>query len=150
MSRLCRDCSKCKGARVGYVSHRYWCSLTGDGYNGKAMGVYPWLDKPHPKCPLGLVDTLPKGKRKTNKEVRKMTTKEYYLKELDRMFNKKLFQEMREFLGTGICDGICKKFTDSCPKGCALFHALEECIAHNTNDNLNELKSIVCQILNQK
>lgn len=79
-----------------------------------------------------------------------MTTKEYYLKELDRMFNKKFFQEMREFLGTGICDGICKKFTDSCPKGCALFHALEECIAHNTNDNLNELKSIVCQILNQK
>lgn len=147
---LCRNCKHCKTARVGYVSSRSWCKLTGDGWNNKAMGVYPWLDKPHPKCPLGLVDTLPKGKRKSKKEVKKMTTKEYYLKELDRMFSNNLFDEAREFLGTGICDGICKKFTDSCPKGCALFHALEECIAHNTNDNLNELKSIVCQILNQK
>ena len=24
----------------------------GDGYEGTGLGVYPWYDKPHPKCPL--------------------------------------------------------------------------------------------------
>lgn len=51
MERLCRDCPNCKSAKTGAVSNRYWCGLTGDGYNGKAMGVYPWKNKPHPKCP---------------------------------------------------------------------------------------------------
>lgn len=52
MKRLCRDCPNCKHAKTGLISERYWCGLTGDGYNGKAMGVYPWKNKPHPKCPL--------------------------------------------------------------------------------------------------
>lgn len=52
MERLCRDCPNCKSAKTGAVSNRYWCGLTGDGYNGKAMGVYPWKNKPHPKCPM--------------------------------------------------------------------------------------------------
>lgn len=47
---LCRDCRYCKSRMVGLVSSRYWCSLTGP--DGKAMGLYPWLAKPHPKCPL--------------------------------------------------------------------------------------------------
>ena len=51
MGRLCQDCPNCKSAKTGAVSNRYWCGLTGDGYNGKAMGVYPWKNKPHPKCP---------------------------------------------------------------------------------------------------
>ena len=52
MGKLCRDCPNCKSAKTGAVSNRYWCGLTGDGYNGKAMGVYPWKNKPHPKCPM--------------------------------------------------------------------------------------------------
>ena len=52
MKRLCRDCPHCKGTRMSYISFRYWCGLTGDGYNGKALGVYPWKNKTHPKCPL--------------------------------------------------------------------------------------------------
>lgn len=52
MERLCRDCPNCKSAKTGAVSNRYWCGLTGDGYNGKAIGVYPWKNKPHPKCPM--------------------------------------------------------------------------------------------------
>ena len=49
---ICRECSHLKHAKTGYVSKRYWCGLTGDGYNGKAIGVYPRNNKPHPKCPL--------------------------------------------------------------------------------------------------
>ena len=145
---LCKNCNKCKGARVGYVSHRYWCSLTGDGWNGKAMGVYPWLDKPHPKCPLGLVDTLPKGKRKTNKEVRKMDTKQYYLNELERMFMNKQFQDMREFLGTGVCDTPCHKFKDDCRKSCSLFAALDRVEDKQNFKALNELNTELCLYLN--
>lgn len=52
MKRLCRDCPHCEGIKTGYISFRYWCGLTGDGYNRKAMGIYPWKNKPHPKCPL--------------------------------------------------------------------------------------------------
>ena len=52
MKRLCRDCPNCKSAKTGAISERYWCGLTGDGWNGKALGVYPWKNKPHPKCPL--------------------------------------------------------------------------------------------------
>ena len=52
MKRLCRDCPHCKHAKSGLISERYWCGLTGDGWNGKALGVYPWKNKPHPKCPL--------------------------------------------------------------------------------------------------
>ncbi len=50
--QLCRKCSHLGSARSGYMSFRHWCKLTGDGYNNKAMGVNPWINKPHPKCPL--------------------------------------------------------------------------------------------------
>lgn len=49
---LCKDCTYCHGTKVGFVSYRYWCSKTGNGYNGSALGVYPWKNYPHPKCPL--------------------------------------------------------------------------------------------------
>ena len=52
--RLCRNCSHCKTVSVGYVSSRSWCKLTGNGYAGKALGVNPWLNTPHPKCPLNI------------------------------------------------------------------------------------------------
>ena len=148
---LCKDCKKCKGTRVGYVSHRYWCSLTGDGFNGKAMGVYPWLDKPHPKCPLkGLSNTH----QKTTKEVKKMSKADkvikYYLDSLDTMYKEESFEEMTDFLGTGICDGFCGRSTDNCQQGCALFSAVHQLIAEPTDENLNEVKSIVCQIIHQK
>ena len=49
---LCKNCPHCKYKRTGYISYSYWCGLTGDGWNGKAVGVYPWMTKPHQKCPL--------------------------------------------------------------------------------------------------
>lgn len=49
---LCTDCKHLGSKSTGYISCRYWCKLTGDGYNGKAMGVRPWIEKPHPRCPL--------------------------------------------------------------------------------------------------
>lgn len=52
MKMLCKNCSHCKSARTGYLTERYWCSLTGDGYNGNALGIYPWKRTQHPKCPL--------------------------------------------------------------------------------------------------
>ena len=52
MKRLCRDCPHLKSAKTGAVGERYWCGPTGDGWNGEALGVYPWKSKPHPKCPL--------------------------------------------------------------------------------------------------
>ena len=52
MKRLCSDCPHLKNAKTGFIGCRYWCGLTGDGRNGKALGVYPWKQKPHPKCPL--------------------------------------------------------------------------------------------------
>lgn len=150
---LCRNCKHCKSARVGYVSSRSWCKLTGDGWNGKAMGVYPWLDKPHPKCPLkkqGLSDTH----QKTTKEVKKMSKADkvikYYLDSLDTMYKEESFEEMTDFLGTGICDGFCGRSTDNCQQGCALFSAVHQLIDEPTDENLNEVKSIVCQIIHQK
>lgn len=50
--QLCADCPHLKSAKAGPVSFRYWCGLSGDGYNGKALGVNPHIGKPHPKCPL--------------------------------------------------------------------------------------------------
>lgn len=52
MKRLCSDCEYLKGRKVGLVSWVYWCSKTGNGYDGKALGIRPWINKPHPKCPL--------------------------------------------------------------------------------------------------
>src|SRR5690606_18305495 len=48
---LCSECKHLKTKKVGYVSSRSYCGLVGDkGKNG--IGVHPWLNKPHPKCPL--------------------------------------------------------------------------------------------------
>lgn len=52
MKQTCSNCPHLKSARAGLISYRYWCGLTGDGYNGKAIGVYPQKKTPHPKCPL--------------------------------------------------------------------------------------------------
>jgi len=52
---LCKNCPHCKSipARPGAMSIRSWCKLSkGSGYSGSALGVYPWANKPHPKCPL--------------------------------------------------------------------------------------------------
>lgn len=56
MKMLCKNCSHCKSARTGYLTERYWCSLTGDGYNGNALGIYPWKRTQHPKCPLRKIE----------------------------------------------------------------------------------------------
>ena len=51
--RLCKDCPYLRYANVGLISSRYWCGASGgDGYFGSALGVRPWIAKPHPKCPL--------------------------------------------------------------------------------------------------
>lgn len=50
---LCKDCNHLKSKQVGYVSSRSWCGISkGSALNGTKLGVYPWLNKPHPKCPL--------------------------------------------------------------------------------------------------
>lgn len=53
---LCKNCKHLKSVRTGYISHishRSFCKIApGDGYEGTGLGVYPWYDKPHPKCPL--------------------------------------------------------------------------------------------------
>ena len=36
MKQTCSNCPHLKSARSGFISYRYWCGLTGDGYNGKA------------------------------------------------------------------------------------------------------------------
>ena len=45
MKQRCSDCPHLKSAKAGAISERYWCGLTGDGWNGKALGVYPWKNK---------------------------------------------------------------------------------------------------------
>lgn len=50
--RMCRDCEYMKYRKSGIISTSYWCGLVGNGYNGTSIGVFPWLGKPHPKCPL--------------------------------------------------------------------------------------------------
>lgn len=45
MKRLCKDCLHCKSKQTGVVTFRYWCEIT-------KVGVRPWMEKPHPKCPL--------------------------------------------------------------------------------------------------
>ena len=35
----------CKSKQTGVVTFRYWCEIT-------KVGVRPWMEKPHPKCPL--------------------------------------------------------------------------------------------------
>lgn len=44
-NRLCKNCLHCKSKQTGVVTFRYWCEIT-------KVGVRPWMEKPHPKCPL--------------------------------------------------------------------------------------------------
>lgn len=50
--KLCKNCKHLKSKLSGAMSETYWCGLVGDGYQGTSIGIYPWLNKPHPKCPL--------------------------------------------------------------------------------------------------
>lgn len=49
---LCKNCKYLKSKNVGIVSTVYWCGKVGDFYKNTSIGVYPWKNKPHPKCPL--------------------------------------------------------------------------------------------------
>lgn len=78
-------------------------------------------------------------------------TIQYFREELDKLFEAKDFMSLREFLGTGICDGYCTFFgTGECPKVCGLFHAINRLEADPTNETLNEVKSFVFQAIHKK
>jgi hypothetical protein len=50
---LCKDCKYLKSKQVGHVSSRSWCNISkGNALKGTKMGIHPWSDKEHPKCPL--------------------------------------------------------------------------------------------------
>ena len=49
---LCKDCKYLRGKSVGIASTVYWCGKVGDFYKKTSIGVYPWKNKPHPKCPI--------------------------------------------------------------------------------------------------
>lgn len=49
---LCKDCKYLKSKSVGIASTVYWCGKVGDFYKKTSIGVYPWKNKPHPKCPI--------------------------------------------------------------------------------------------------
>lgn len=48
---LCKDCKHLKEKGVGHVSALFWCNAS-PGKVGKKLGVQPWVEKVHPKCPL--------------------------------------------------------------------------------------------------
>ena len=48
---LCKNCEHLRTKTVGHVSSRSYCNLSKGEY-GKKLGVIPWADKQHPKCPL--------------------------------------------------------------------------------------------------
>ena len=93
--------------------------------------------------------------QKTTKEVKDMNkvqeTIQYYTDKLDELFKEESFEELSDFLGTGICDGYCDIHnTGNCPQSCALFYSVHKLIAEPTNENLNEVKSFVCQAIHKK
>lgn len=49
---LCSECKHMKSKMVGYVSSVHWCGAVGNGHKHTSIGVEPWRQKPHPKCPL--------------------------------------------------------------------------------------------------
>ena len=57
MARLCRECLHCKSKRVGDVTWVYWCEISKKQKNGSKLGVHPWCNSPHPKCPVGVAKT---------------------------------------------------------------------------------------------
>ena len=50
--QLCKDCPHLKSRQAGIITTIYWCGLVGDGRKGTSIGCHPWIEKPHPKCPL--------------------------------------------------------------------------------------------------
>lgn len=48
---LCKECKHLKEKTVGRVSAVFWCNAS-DGKAGNKLGVHPWIEKVHPKCPL--------------------------------------------------------------------------------------------------
>ena len=72
---------------------------------------------------------------------------QYYLDHIDLMHKEENYEEFCDFIGTGICDGFCNHSTDECQKNCALFYSVHKYLAEPTNDNLNEVKSFVCQYI---
>lgn len=51
---LCKDCKYCKTKYVGCCgSSRSYCDISsGSIAKGTRLGVRPWLNKEHPKCPI--------------------------------------------------------------------------------------------------
>ena len=52
--QLCKNCPhlRSRQTRPKAITTIYWCGLVGDGRKGTSIGCYPWMNKPHPKCPL--------------------------------------------------------------------------------------------------
>ena len=74
----------------------------------------------------------------------------YYVDTIDKLCEEQSYEELCDFLGTGICDGFCDRKVESCQKNCALFSAVHKFLAESTNENLNEIKSFVCQIIHNR
>ena len=80
-------------------------------------------------------------------------TIKYYLDTIDTLFKADdWFDKLSDFLGTGICDGFCCGMygTNDCTKVCSLFHAMSTLKSEPTIENLNEVKSFVCQYIHKK
>ena len=75
---------------------------------------------------------------------------QYYLDHIDLMHKEENYEEFCDFIGTGICDGFCDRKVESCQKNRALFYSVHKYLAEPTNDNLNEVKSFVCQYIHKK
>ena len=51
---LCKNCKHLKKIKLGDWSVRVFCGISsGDGvYKRTALGIMPWKNTVHPKCPL--------------------------------------------------------------------------------------------------
>lgn len=47
---LCRDCKYMKEINVTRITARYYCNIS-PGKQGNKLGVHPWINKEHSKCP---------------------------------------------------------------------------------------------------
>ena len=81
-------------------------------------------------------------------------TIKYYLDNIDVRFYAETddwFELLAEFVGTGICDGYCALTgTNECTKVCSLYHAMSTLKTEPTLENLNEVKSLICQRLHNE
>ncbi len=52
--QLCKDCPHLmsRQARPRAITTIYWCGLADNRRKETSIGCYPWIGKPHPKCPL--------------------------------------------------------------------------------------------------